>query len=163
MKRAWVWLAWLMVASGAQLQTALAQTSHRPWPPPPAASVQRVPVAPRAKVVVPGTDHLRVEVPPGLQRWLDEDDRMRPWVGKAISATDGCYAELRQRNPQAGGTVEFAVTMHKNARPSATVTSLPAPLKTLVVCVTSRLWGVKMPLFTGTEGARYSVKAVFTP
>src|SRR5262249_11781694 len=153
-------------------KTKPATTKAAPPPPPPAAApspptaapVQAVPVATVvAKVAVPSTAHLHVDVPSGLQHWLDEDDRMRPWLDKAIAATDGCYAELRAKDPQAAGTVEFAVTMHKDARPTASVTTIPAPLKSLVLCVTSRLWSIKMPLFTGSEGARYSVKAHFEP
>jgi hypothetical protein len=102
-------------------------------------------------------------VPAGLQAWLDADDRMRPWLGKAVAATDACYAELRHDNPSAGGAVTFSVTMHKDARPSAAVGSLPAALRSLVPCVTSSLWSVRMPLFTGDEGARYEVSAHFDP
>jgi hypothetical protein len=106
---------------------------------------------------------VRVEVPPGLQAWLDADDRMRPWLSKAISALDGCYAEIRAADPSAAGTVAFSVTMHRTARPSADVNSIPPSLQPMVLCATRRLIGVKMPLFTGTEGDRFSVQVHFQP
>jgi hypothetical protein len=111
-----------------------------------------------AQVTVPSTDHVQVEIPAGLQGWLNADDRMRPWLSTAVSVLDACYAELRSSDPHASGTATFSVTMHANARPSASVGSLPGPLQPLVLCVTTRLIGVKMPLFTGDEGASYTVR-----
>jgi hypothetical protein len=127
-----------------------------PAPPPPSA-------ANSGRVVVPSTSHFHIDVPAGLQAWLDADDRMRPWLGKAVIAVDSCYADLRRDNPSASGVITFSVTMHQNARPSGAVGSLPAPLRSLVPCVTSSLWSVRMPLFTGDEGARYEVAAHFDP
>jgi hypothetical protein len=124
-----------------------------PLPPAKTASVQ---------VTVPSTDHVHVEIPAGLQGWLNADDRMRPWLSKAVSVVDACYAELRNSDPGASGTATFSVTMHENARPSASVGSLPGPLQPLLLCVTTRLIGVKMPLFTGDEGASYTVRVRFT-
>jgi hypothetical protein len=126
------------------------------------ATAAKAPSAASAQVTVPSTAHVHVEIPAGLQGWLDADDRMRPWLSKAISVVDACYAELRSSDPSASGTATFSVTMHENARPSASVGSLPGPLEPLVLCVTTRLIGVKMPLFTGDEGASYTVRVRFT-
>jgi hypothetical protein len=112
---------------------------------------------------VPRTDHVRVDVPAGLQHWLDEDDRMRPWLGKAVSVVDSCYAKVRADDPNATGSIAFTVTMHENARPSGSVGSVSGPINSIVMCATRGLFGVKMPLFTGSEGASYSVKVHFNP
>jgi hypothetical protein len=104
---------------------------------------------------------VRVEVPAGLQRWLDADDRMRPWLGKAIAVLDDCYAQIRAGDANAAGAIAVALTMHENARPSARLASADAAVNGMVMCVTRRLVGVKMPLFTGREGDSYSVVAHF--
>jgi hypothetical protein len=152
----------------------LSQSKTKPDAPkaPPAAPVTPEPIAEppapapapkKASVNVPQTDHVRVEVPAGLQRWLDEDDRMRPWLGKAISVADSCYAKVRADDPGASGEIAFVVTMHKNARPSGRVSSVSSPISGIVMCATTRLLGVKMPLFTGSEGESYTVRVRFTP
>lgn len=125
-----------------------------PAPPPPPKKVS---------VNVPQTDHVRVEVPSGLQHWLDEDDRMRPWLGKAMNVADSCYAKVRADNPGASGEIAFVVTMHENARPSGKVSSVSSPISGIVMCATTRLLGVKMPLFTGKEGESYTVRVRFEP
>ena len=139
-----------------------------PKPPPavPAAPIAAPPPAPAPKkisVLVPQTDHVRVEVPAGLQHWLDEDDRMRPWLGKAVNVADSCYAKVRADDPGAAGDIAFVVTMHENARPSGKVSSVSSPVSGIVMCATTRLLGVKMPLFTGDEGASYTVRVRFSP
>jgi hypothetical protein len=152
----------------------LSQSKAKPAAPkaPPAAPVAPEPItesaapapAPKkASVNVPQTDHVRVEVPAGLQHWLDEDDRMRPWLGKAINVADSCYAKVRADDPGASGEIAFVVTMHENARPSGRVSSVSSPISGIVMCATTRLLGVKMPLFTGTEGESYTVRVRFTP
>ena len=118
---------------------------------------------PTTKVVVPATAHVRVDVPTGLQRWLDEDDRMIPWLSKAVGAVDTCYAKLRADNPSASGIVSFSLTMHENSRPSAKPTSVPSALQPMVLCVSTQLLAVKMPLFTGQEGASYPVHVQLSP
>lgn len=145
--------------------TALAVDPPAPEPPAPLPASPPTAAASSGggTVRVPSTDHVRVDVPPGLQAWLDADDRMRPWLSKAISAVDACYSEVRSGDPGAAGTIVFSVTMHRTARPSADVQSVPGPLRSMVICATRRLLGVKMPLFTGTEGERYSVQAHFQP
>jgi hypothetical protein len=139
-----------------------------PPPPVPAEPIAAPPPAPapaptKVSVNVPQTDHVRVEVPPGLQHWLDEDDRMRPWLGKAVNVADSCYAKARADDPNAAGEIAFVVTMHENARPSGKVSSVSSPISGIVMCATTRLLGVKMPLFTGDEGASYTVRVRFTP
>jgi hypothetical protein len=114
-------------------------------------------------VQVPSTDHVRVDVPPGLQAWLDADDRMRPWLGKAIATADGCYAKVLADNPGASGDIAVQLTMHENARPSGRVSSVASAVDGVVMCATTRMLGVKMPLFTGNEGDTYTVREHFTP
>jgi len=88
---------------------------------------------------------------------------MRPWLGKAVNVADSCYAKVRADDPRAAGEISFVVTMHENARPSGKVTSVSSPISGIVMCATTRLLGVKMPLFTGDEGASYTVRVRFTP
>ncbi|HET8939678.1 MAG TPA: hypothetical protein VFN67_39840 [Polyangiales bacterium] len=137
---------------------AVEPVAPAPPPPPPPP-----PPAPKVSVIVPHTDHVRVDVPAGLQHWLDEDDRMRPWLGKAVSVADGCYAKVRADEPNAAGVITLAVTMHENARPSGSVSSVSGPLNSIIMCATRGLFSVKMPLFTGTEGESYSVRVRFDP
>lgn len=121
------------------------------------------PPTPKASVVVPHTDHVRVEVPAGLQHWLDEDDRMRPWLGKAVSVADSCYASERADDPSTSGVIALQVTMHENARPSGRVSSVSPAVSGIVMCATTRMLGVKMPLFTGKEGDTHTVRVHFEP
>jgi hypothetical protein len=140
------------------------QVASKPASPPP--QVTSKPASPpqaAGKVNVPTTSHVHVDVPPGLQAWLDADDRMGPWLAKAVAVTDACYADERAASPEVSGSIAFTLTMHENARPSAAVSSLPAALQGMVLCVTARLMGVKMPLFTGKEGATYTVRVHFEP
>jgi hypothetical protein len=135
-------------------------------PEPPVLQEPIAPVPPpaaKATVSVPHTDHVHVEVPAGLQHWLDEDDRMKPWLGKAVSVADTCYANVREDNAGASGVITLSITMHENARPSGRVSSLSGPINSIVMCATTRLMGVKMPLFTGTEGDSYTVRVRFDP
>jgi hypothetical protein len=165
------------LASPVSAKPALAQSKPAaPKPPPaPPALAQAVPPEPiaapvaaapppkKVTVTVPQTDHVRVDVPSGLQHWLDEDDRMRPWLSKAINVADSCYAKVRADNPGASGEIAFVVTMHENARPSGKVSSVSSPISGIVMCATTRLLGVKMPLFTGKEGESYTVRVRFEP
>jgi hypothetical protein len=116
---------------------------------------------PATKVVVPRTDHVHVEVPKGLQAWLDADTRMQPWVADVMRVADRCYAREREGNASAAGVIEVAVTMHKDARPDADILALPPRLSGIVVCATGDLMRSGMPLFTGTEGERYTVRIGF--
>jgi hypothetical protein len=106
---------------------------------------------------------VQIEVSPGLQTWLNADPRMRAWMDKAIAVVDACYAELRRSDGAATGVVELNVTMHQNARPSASVGSMPWALKGVASCVTTHLFGVKMPLFTGREGDRQTLRVELIP
>lgn len=154
--------------------TAREQPRSTPAPQPTAAVAEPVapppapaPIAPvaakRVSVQVPSTEHVRVDVPAGLQGWLDADDRMRPWLGKAIAVADSCYAKLRADNAAAAGEIAVQLTMHENARPSGRVASTTPALSGITMCATTRLLGVKMPLFTGTEGETYTVRVRFSP
>jgi hypothetical protein len=124
-------------------------------PPPPA------PPKPATRVSIPNTEHVRVEVPAGLQAWLDKDTRMQPWLAKVMKVIDGCYAGVRADNPNAAGTITFRVTMHENARPDPDIQSLPGQLSGVVACATGQLMRTRMPLFTGTEGESYVVRVKF--
>lgn len=126
-------------------------------------SAPAAPTKPATTVSVPRTEHVHVDVPAGLQAWLDADDRMRPWLGTAIRVLDQCYADVRTSSPNAAGVASVEVTMHENARPSARVVSAPAAISGITLCATTRLIGVKMPLFTGKEGAAYTVRVHFEP
>ena len=88
---------------------------------------------------------------------------MRPWLGKAVATADACYAKLLADNPAASGDIAVQVTMHENARPSGRVSSVAPAVNGVVMCATTRLLGVKMPLFTGREGDTYTMRVHFTP
>jgi hypothetical protein len=156
-------------ATPAHAQSKPAAPKPPPAPPalvppePIAAPVAPAPPPKKVSVNVPQTDHVRVEVPTGLQHWLDEDDRMRPWLGKAVDVADSCYSKVRADNPGASGEIAFVVTMHENARPSGKVSSVSSPISGIVMCATTRLLGVKMPLFTGREGESHTVRVRFEP
>jgi hypothetical protein len=126
-----------------------------PAPPPPAAKPAG------GKVSIPNTARVHVEVPAGLQRWLDADTRMQPWLNKVMPVIDTCYGNVLSGNANAKGTISFRVTMHANARPDPDVQSLPGELSGIVTCATGQLMRIKMPLFTGTEGESYTVKVRF--
>jgi hypothetical protein len=112
-------------------------------------------------VNVPNTSRVHVEVPPGLQRWLDADTRMQPWLNKVIPVIDGCYGKVLNDNANAHGAITFRVTMHENARPDPDIQSLPGELSGVVACATGQLMRARMPLFTGTEGESYVVRVKF--
>lgn len=133
-------------------------------PPAPSANTPPAATAPRAptkKVVVPATDHVRIDVPRGLQALLDADPRMQPWVDKVIAVIDRCYGSERARSADAAGVVEIAVTMHLNARPDADVKSVPPQLGGVVACATPELMRARPPLFTGPEGERHTLRIRF--
>jgi hypothetical protein len=116
---------------------------------------------PATRVSVPNTEHVRVEVPAGLQAWLDKDTRMQPWLAKVMKVIDDCYAGVRADSPSAAGTIVFRVTMHENARPDPDIQALPGPLSGVVACATGQLMRTRMPLFTGSEGEQYVVRVKF--
>jgi hypothetical protein len=147
-----------------RVKPAPAEPAPVATPTPPAAAPAPAPVAPTpaaTKVVVPRTDHVHVEVPKGLQAWLDADTRMQPWVATVMRVADRCYAQVRESNAGAAGTISVAVTMHKDARPDADILALPPQLSGVVACGTGDLMRSGMPLFTGNEGERYTVHIVF--
>ncbi|HKP64085.1 MAG TPA: hypothetical protein VJV78_45430 [Polyangiales bacterium] len=133
-----------------------------PEPSPVAAEPTPAPAPkPATRVNIPNTEHVRVEVPAGLQAWLDKDTRMQPWLAKVMKVIDDCYAGVRADNPSAAGTISFRVTMHENARPDPDIQSLPGPLSGVVACATGQLMRARMPLFTGREGDSYVVHVKF--
>jgi hypothetical protein len=137
-----------------------------PWPvasAPAAAVPAAAPAAPPGvaakRVQVPSTPNVRVELPGGLQSELDADPRMQAWVNRVIAVADGCHA----RNRSVQGTLQALVTMHENDRPGAELQGMPGQLSGIVACATSALLsGDRMPLFTGREGTRYTVRMVFS-
>jgi hypothetical protein len=133
--------------------------------PVPAAAPSPAPVQPAAtgkstKVNVPATAHVRIEVPSALQAELDRDPRMQPWVNQVMSVIDRCYTDAA-RGGALAGTIEVVVTMHENERPDADIKQLPPHLSPIVACATGGLMRTKMPLFTGAEGGRRTVRIVF--
>jgi len=133
----------------------------KPAAPAPAPVVARpsapAPAAAKSKVIIPRTANVNVDVPAGLQADLDKDPRMQPWVNQAVSVIDKCHTQ--QAAP--AGTIEVLLTMHESARPTADIKKLPGALSQLVACATGGLMSKKMPLFTGKEGTRYTVKINF--
>lgn len=127
-----------------------------------AATKVETPSTPNTHVTIPKTDHVSIEVPTGLKELLDDDPRMQPWVNKAVGVADKCYARQRSSNPFAKGTIAVKVTMHKNARPSGVLKSLPPMLAMMMPCATEAMGSSHMPLFTGPEGRQYTVKIHFT-
>jgi hypothetical protein len=137
------------------------QAPPAPKPPPaaPSAPADKLPAAAasaKGSVRVPESAHVQIELPAGLQADLDHDPRMQAWVNKAVSAIERCYAPLRESGVT--GVIEVRLVMHENERPSAEPGKLPSALTPMVACVTGGLLGVKMPLFTGKEGTRYTLK-----
>jgi len=112
-------------------------------------------------VVVPQTAHVRVDVPAGLQKLLNDDSRMQSWVDTVMKVADSCYASQRASSEKAEGVIVVRVIMHPNARPDAEIQSLPPPLSGMVACATGGLMRTRMPLFTGPEGEQYTVRIHF--
>lgn len=131
----------------------------KPAPSAPVAAPTPAPVIekPRGKVTIPSTEHVRVQVPSGLQADLDKDPRMQPWANQVVNVIDGCYT----KTGASPGTIEVRITMHDSARPDADLGGVPNGLAPVVACATGGLLRTKMPLFTGTEGTRYTVRVVF--
>jgi len=125
--------------------------------PVPAPAPAPKPVAAAKRVVVPRTANVHVELPAGLQADLDADPRMQPWVNRVVAIADECHA----KNRSARGAIQARVTMHENERPDADIRALPGQLSSIVACATGSLMRIKMPLFTGREGAGYDVRIVF--
>jgi hypothetical protein len=116
-----------------------------------------------SKVSVPKTVHVQIDVPAGLQADLDHDPRMQPWVNQVVATIDRCYGSESKSNTKLSGTIEVLVTMHENERPDADIKQLPPALSPIVACATGGLMRTKMPLFTGKENSRYSVRLRFAP
>ena len=144
--------------TGASANVPAKTQPPEPSAPAPISKPAPAPPKPKSKVDVPSTAHVRVDVPAGLQRALDADPRMQPWVRTVITVADGC----QRQNPAAVGTIKVRVTMHENERPDADILSLPSQLSPIVACATGRLMRTKMPLFTAREGERHSVSIHFS-
>lgn len=113
----------------------------------------------KSKVTVPSTDHVKIDVPKGMQALLDADTRMQPWINNVVAVADRCY---KSKAMGTAATIVVDVTMHKNARPDADIKSLPGSLSGVVACATGDLMRAKrMPLFTGPEGERHTLKIRF--
>ena len=150
-------------SSSARVASARQPSAAAAAPIAPAPEPQPVAAPKRATVQVPSTDHVRVDVPAGLQGWLDADDRMRPWLGKAIAVADSCYAKVRADNPSASGEIAVQVTMHENARPSGRVASASPAVSGITMCATTRLLAVNF-LFNDTATTEiYTVRVKFWP
>jgi hypothetical protein len=104
---------------------------------------------------------VHIDVPKGLQAFLDADTRMQPWVNQVMSVADKCYTKVRGENAAAKGVIEVLVTMHEDDRPDADIKGLPPQLSGVVACATGDLMRTRMPLFTGTEGAKETVRIHF--
>jgi hypothetical protein len=128
----------------------------------PSVQAEKAETKAATKTVVPQSANVRAEVPAGLQRLLDGDTRMQPWVNRVMAVAEQCYAKERASNPLAKGVIAINVTMHQNDRPDAAIGSLPALLAGMVPCATGKLMGSRMPFFTGDEGAKYTVRLHFT-
>jgi hypothetical protein len=143
--------------ANAPTPSAPAAPSH-PAAPAPAPA----PAKPANKTVVPHTDHLRFEIPAGLQAALDADPRMQPWLNQAVKVIDDCYSQERKKNANAAGVISVRLTMHEESRPDADMKSLPPALSGVVACATGGLMRTKMPLFTSKEGEHYNVNIDFS-
>jgi hypothetical protein len=89
---------------------------------------------------------------------------MQPWLNSTIGTIEACYDGVLKSDATAAGTIVFALTMHENSRPDADITALPPQLSGIVACATGKLMrAARMPLFTGKEGERHTVKVKFTP
>jgi hypothetical protein len=118
---------------------------------------------PATQVNVPRTQHVWAELPDALQRLLDDDPRMQPWVNHVIEVADRCYAKTRTGNASAHGILVLQLTMHENARPSVDIELLPGSLTGVVTCATRELMGRRSPLFTSREGERHRLELHFQP
>ncbi|HEX6245999.1 MAG TPA: hypothetical protein VFZ61_33970 [Polyangiales bacterium] len=141
-------------------KASAATPAAKPAAPAPAKPAPAPAAKPAGKVSVPSTAHVRIEVPGALQAELDRDPRMQPWVNQVMAVIDRCYNDAA-RGGALAGTIEVVVTMHENDRPDADIKALPPQLSPIVACATGGLMRTKMPLFTGAEGGRRTVRIVF--
>lgn len=111
--------------------------------------------------VAPTSKHVTLDLPAGLKDDLASDKRMKPWLDTAIGHATRCYEREAKSTPGLSGTVEVLIVMHENARPDASLKTLPSQLAGVFTCVSGAMMSVKMPLFTGKEGQRYTARAKF--
>lgn len=120
------------------------------------------PQAPKTRVSVPRTEHVRAALPAALQALLDDDPRMQPWVNRVMSVANDCYTQANASGSASPGTIQLSITMHENERPGADIESLPSQLRGIVSCATSKMWREeRMPLFTSREGERHRLSLIF--
>jgi hypothetical protein len=117
----------------------------------------------RAPFVSPTSKHVALDLPAGLKDDLASDKRMKPWLDTAVSHATRCYEREAKSNAGLSGTVEVLIVMHENARPDASLKTLPSQLAGVFTCVSGAMMSIKMPLFTGKEGQRYTARAKFGP
>lgn len=115
--------------------------------------------AKRPPVVIPRSERVWVDVPERLQALLNNDSRMQPWVDKVMKVADSCQA--KQAGATSAGVIVVQITMHQNSRPDADIKSLPPQLAGIVACATGELMRTRMPLFTGPEGERHTLRIHF--
>jgi hypothetical protein len=121
-------------------------------------------VKPKSKTTIPQSKHVKVTAPARMQELLDADTRMQPWLNNTMGTIEACYADVLKSNASASGTITFVLEMHKNARPDADITTLPPQLSGIVTCATGKLMrAARMPLFTGDEGEKHTVRVKFSP
>jgi hypothetical protein len=150
----------------AEPKPAEAAPAPPPAPPPapaePEPAAEPAPAPPKTKVAVPQSANVRVDIPQGMQALLDLDPRMQPWVNNVMRIIERCYERERASNSSAEGAISVAVTMHPNARPDADVGTLPPQLAGVFACASGDLMRApRMPLFTGPEGQRYTLRVHF--
>jgi hypothetical protein len=122
------------------------------------------PAPAKAKTAIPQSKHVRIDAPKRVQELLDLDGRMQPWLNNTMKVIEQCYADVRKDDAKAAGTIVFVLEMHKNSRPDADISSLPPALSGIVACATGKLMrAARMPLFTGNEGEKHTVRVKFTP
>lgn len=113
--------------------------------------------------VASSSKHVSLDLPAGLKSDLASDKRMKPWLDTAVGHATRCYEREAKSASGLSGVVEVLIVMHENARPDASLKTLPSQLAGVFTCVSGAMMGVKMPLFTGKEGQRYTARAKFTP
>jgi len=136
-----------------------------PTGPAPKPVMEPPPPAPPAPVAydMPGSVHVQLVAPKGLEADLAKDTRMKPWLQKSVAAATKCYAIEAKTTPKLAGTIEVGIVMHENDRPDAAIKKLPPQLSGVFACVSGAMMKSRMPLFTGREGQKYTARVVFTP
>jgi hypothetical protein len=152
--------------SGASADKPIKDSAPEPVKDSPKAAEKPAPEKPAPEkpvFVASSSKHVTLEMPAGLKEDLASDKRMKPWLDTAVAKATSCYQREAKSSPALSGVVEVSIIMHENARPDASLKSLPSQLAGVFTCVSGAMMGVKMPLFTGREGQRYSARVKFGP